>query len=142
MMEINLPENYVLFIQVLSLQTPDTAGGRGDECLIRLDIRQTRCHDVLGELRLLRPVHPPSSKGRKVLICMSPLIVVSVVGRCSWPLQLVVKCAANALHDEHHVYHTEVISYIHELYTRADASDLLFLSNLIYRDGRCKSNLA
>jgi hypothetical protein len=48
MMEINLPENNVLLVLIPPPQTPDTAGGSGSECLIRLLaptqlVRQTHC---------------------------------------------------------------------------------------------------
>jgi len=51
MMEIDLPENRVLLVQVSPPQTPNTAGGSGSECLIRLLaptqlVRQMRCQDI------------------------------------------------------------------------------------------------
>jgi hypothetical protein len=51
MMEIDIPENRVLLVQVPPPQTPDTAGSSGSECLIRLLaptqlVRQTRCQDI------------------------------------------------------------------------------------------------
>jgi hypothetical protein len=51
MMEIDLPEDHVLLVQMPPPQTPDTAGGSGSECLIRLLaptqlVRQTRCQHI------------------------------------------------------------------------------------------------